>query len=99
MADTRQRPPLADLIDVLGTKWVMRILWELRDGPLTFRALQAACDGLSPSVLNNRLKLLDDSRLVETSAEGYRLTDQGDSLMEVQKPLAAWAVTWQASLS
>lgn len=99
MANTGKRPPLADLIDVLGTKWVMRILWELRDGPLTFRSLQAACGGLSPSVLNNRLKLLDETRLVETSAEGYRLTDQGDSLMEVQKPLAAWAVAWQASLS
>ena len=95
----QRRPALADLIDVLGTKWVMRILWELRDGPLTFRALQAACGGLSPSVLNKRLQLLDETRLVEKTGAGYALTGQGESLMEVQKPLAAWAVKWQKSLA
>ena len=94
----RQRPALADLIDLLGTKWVMRILWELRDDALTFRALQAACGGLSPSVLNNRLKLLEQAGLVERQESGYGLTDQGLSLMEVQKPLAQWAKRWQRSL-
>ncbi len=95
----KQRPALADLIDLLGTKWVMRILWELREGPLTFRALQSACGGLSPSVLNNRLKLLEQSRLVDRKESGYGLTKQGVSLMEVQKPLAQWARRWQRSLA
>lgn len=99
MPDTTNRPALADLIDLLGTKWVMRILWELREQALTFRALQAACGGLSPSVLNNRLKMLETSRLVERQQSGYGLTDQGRSLMEVQKPLARWAQHWQRSLS
>ena len=91
------RPALADLIDVLGTKWVMRILWELRNGPLTFRALQSACDGLSPSVLNNRIKLLEEKRLLCRGDAGYQLTAQGDELMEVQRPLARWAESWQKS--
>lgn len=98
MSNAQARPALADLIDLLGTKWVMRILWELRDGALTFRALQAACGGLSPSVLNHRLKLLEASRLVARQESGYGLTDQGRSLMEVQKPLAQWAQRWQRSL-
>lgn len=98
MPTKAQRPALADLIDLLGTKWVMRILWELRDGPLTFRGLQAACGGLSPSVLNARLKLLETSYLVERQEQGYGLTRQGDSLMELQKPLAQWAKRWQRSL-
>ena len=99
MPDSTNRPALADLIDLLGTKWVMRILWELRDDALTFRALQAACGGLSPSVLNHRLKLLETSRLVERQAGGYGLTQQGLSLMDVQKPLAQWAQRWQRSLA
>ena len=93
------RPALADLIDVLGTKWVMRILWELRDGPLNFRDLQAACGGLSPSVLNKRLQLLTEKRLLSRQEpSGYGLTRQGEQLMELQHPLARWAQTWQRSL-
>ncbi len=99
MSINDQRPALADLIDLLGTKWVMRILWELRDEPLTFRGLQAACGGLSPSVLNSRLKLLEAARLATREDAGYCLSPQGQSLMEVQKPLAQWAKHWQRSLS
>ncbi len=92
------RPALAELIDVLGTKWVMRILWELRDRPLTFRALQQACGGLSPSVLNGRLKLLEEKQLLEKAEGGYGLTGLGEELMLLQQPLADWAQGWQRSL-
>ena len=43
------------LLDLLGRRWSLRVLWELRDGPLTSRALRAACDEASPSVLQARL--------------------------------------------
>jgi DNA-binding HxlR family transcriptional regulator len=39
--------PIMALLDLLGRRWALRIIWELRDGPLTFRDLQAACDGMS----------------------------------------------------
>jgi DNA-binding HxlR family transcriptional regulator len=32
------------LLDVLGRRRALRILWELRADPLTFRALQEACE-------------------------------------------------------
>ena len=98
MSELQRRPALADLVDLLGTKWVMRILWELRESALTFRALQAACGGLSPSVLNDRLRLLEQAQLITKEHAGYALTKQGVSLMEVQKPLAQWAQRWQRSL-
>ena len=53
------------LLDLLGRRWALRILWELRDGPLTFRALQAACGNLSPSVLNDRLRELREAGILE----------------------------------
>ena len=43
------------LLDLLGRRWALRVLWELRDGPVPFRALQQRCDGMSSSVLNQRL--------------------------------------------
>ena len=43
------------LLDLLGRRWALRILWELRDETLTFRELRGACDTMSPTVLNQRL--------------------------------------------
>ena len=51
------------------------MIWELRDARLTFRALQEACDAVSPTVLNQRLRELRESRLVDLAdSEGYGLT-------------------------
>lgn len=91
------RPAIAEIIELLGKKWVMRIIWELREEPLTFRALQVACGNISPTVLNSRLKLLEASILVEKNKpNGYRLSETGRDLLEVYKPLNQWASTWQA---
>jgi len=43
------------LLDFLGRRWVLRILWELREETLGFRVLQGRCDNLSPTILSRRL--------------------------------------------
>ena len=50
--------PIMALMDLLGRRWALRVIWELRDGRLTFRALQEACGGVSPTVLNQRVREL-----------------------------------------
>ncbi|MFG2396019.1 winged helix-turn-helix transcriptional regulator [Streptomyces lydicus] len=66
-------------LDLLGRRWTLRILWELRDGTLGFRPLQQRCYGMSSSVLHQRLTELRESRLVERDAgDGYRLTPLGE---------------------
>ena len=52
---TTGRPIMAAL-DLLGRRWALRILWELRDGPVGARALRERCDGMSSSVLYERLR-------------------------------------------
>ena len=47
-------------LDLLGRRWSLRMLWELRDGPLGARSLRERCDGMSPSVLYDRLGELTD---------------------------------------
>ena len=75
---SRSGRPVMALIDLIGRRWVLRIIWELRDDRLTFRALQDACGGLSPSVLNQRLGELRDAGLVHAHSEqGYALTGLG----------------------
>ncbi|MCA9673724.1 MAG: helix-turn-helix transcriptional regulator [Kofleriaceae bacterium] len=91
---SRTGRPIMVLLDALGRRWALRVLWELRGAALTFRALQAACGGVSPSVLAARLRELTELRLVELGDDGYRLTDEGRSLEAVLRPLDAWATRW-----
>lgn len=95
---TTGRPVMA-LLDLLGRRWVLRILWELRDEPLNFRELQAACGGISPSVLNTRLAEMRDTQLVELKPdEGYALTKMGRELLSQLTPLTLWSEKWAKSL-
>lgn len=86
--------PIMAALDLLGRRWCLRILWELRDQPLTFRALQAACGDISPSVLQQRLKDLDEAALVAHDGEGYALTKAARDLQPVMLALHDWAEDW-----
>lgn len=90
--------PIMVLLDALGRRWSLRILWELRGDSLTFRELQAACDGASPSVLNTRLRELRSLQLIDHDGSGYRLSTQGQSLAEHFLPISRWAEKWAGSL-
>ena len=85
------------LLDLLGQRWALRILWELRDGRLTFRHLQSRCDAVSPSVLNARLKTLRSGGIVDLEADGYGLTASGRELGEQLVNLDVWARKWARS--
>ena len=82
-------------LDLLGRRWALRILWELRAGPLGFRELQARCDGMSSSVLRTRLVELVDAGLVDQD-EAYVLTPLGRELGMAIGPLSKWAERWAA---
>jgi DNA-binding HxlR family transcriptional regulator len=81
------------LLDLLGRRTCLRILWELRNGPLSFRALADAA-ATNPGVLNTRLAELREARIIETSAAGYTLTADGKKLLDVLNPLSKWAEQW-----
>lgn len=83
--------PIMEILDALGRRWALRILWELRGEPLTFRALQEASGGLSPSVLNDRLRELSEMGIVEKAGDGYALSNDGRQLGDLLLPLDAWA--------
>jgi DNA-binding HxlR family transcriptional regulator len=87
-------------LDLLGRRWSLRILWELRSAPIGARALLARIDGLSSSVLYERLRDLTSAGLLEKTADDvYRLTALGSSLGTALDPLDAWAKRWSRSQS
>ncbi|MCW5650280.1 MAG: helix-turn-helix transcriptional regulator [Ramlibacter sp.] len=91
---TTGRPVMA-LLDLLGRRGALRVLWELRDGHAqSFRLLRASCGDMSPSVLNDRLRELRDARLLAPGEDGYTLTPLGLDLLRHLKPLNHWATGW-----
>lgn len=89
--DRSSRRPIMGLLEVLGRRWVLRILWELRASTLSFRALQSAASDVSPSVLNERLAELREAGLVELTPQGYALTGRARELAPTLIELDAWA--------
>lgn len=84
------------LLDLLGRRWSLRILWELRGEPLTSRALRSACDEASPTVLQARLTELRAAGFVELGeGGGYALTPLGRELCETFMPLHRFAERWK----
>jgi DNA-binding HxlR family transcriptional regulator len=82
------------LLDLLGRRWALRVIWELRDEALTFRALRDRCDSMSTSVLNQRLSELREAGILELTDGGYRLTGEGRALLRDLQPLKRWAQRW-----
>ncbi len=83
---------------LLQRRWMLRVLWELRERALTFRALQSACGDISPTVLNQRLAELRDAALLQPGDGGYALTAAGLELVAAFEPLSRWAVRWRRTL-
>jgi DNA-binding HxlR family transcriptional regulator len=86
--------PLMAALDLLGRRWALRVLWELRDEPLGARALLARCPGLSPSVMYDRLRELADAGLIARDGQDYTLTTLGAALRGALDPLDSWSKRW-----
>jgi len=96
---SRTGRPIMVLLDLLGRRWTLRIVWELRDQTRRFRQLQDSI-GASPTIINTRLAELRDAKLVELDPDsGYRLTALGEELLQLMLPLHVWSEKWAKSLA
>lgn len=87
--------PVMAAMDLLGRRWALRVLWELADAPLRALELKDRCDGMSSSVLYQRLRELSEAGLVVQDDEGrFALTPLGADLGAALQPLDAWSRRW-----
>ncbi len=91
--------PIMALLDQLGRTWALGIIWNLQQGPATFRELQQRCEQISPTLLNTRLKELKTLQLVDMQESGYQLTCHGQQLISIILPLGDWSKQWANALS
>jgi len=96
---SRTGRPIMVLLDLLGRRWALRIVWELREESRRFRELQDSI-GASPTIINTRLSELREARLVELDPDsGYRLTALGGELLRLMLPLHVWSENWAKAIA
>ena len=88
-------------LNVLGQKWVLRIVRALGERTQRFCELQDALGGANSATLSQRLKLLEDEGLIERRALStvppwveYSLTAKGSDLRAAIGGIDSWAERW-----
>lgn len=83
--------PVDNALDLLGRRWALRLVWELRRSTLAFSELRERT-GISPSVLSARLgELIDAGVLERDGGRRYRLSGRGRELARILLDLNRWA--------
>jgi DNA-binding HxlR family transcriptional regulator len=90
--------PIMALLDLIGRTWALGIIWNLAEHVLTFRELQSFCSGISPTLLNTRLKELRATNIIIKTTKGYALTEIGKELLLLIYPMGDWAKNWRDNL-
>jgi len=89
---------VGQLLELLESRYAMRVLWALRDGhPQTFRLLQDSVGGITPNTLNTRIKELREAGLLTHGDGGYIVTSAGSDLLKRLGDLQAFAGKWAAA--
>ena len=92
--------PVAKATEVVGDKWTMLIMRELLLGTCRFSEFQRSMSRISPTVLNKRLRMLEDKGvIIKKPISGqrgceYRLTPAGRELEPMIDSLAVWGMRW-----
>jgi len=88
---------IARALDVVGDRWALLVVRELIFGPKRFLQLRSGLHGVSPNVLSQRLRDLEDAGLVRrdvleppASVAVYELTARGRALEPVLLELGRW---------
>ena len=95
---TKENAAVNQLLELLESRYAMRVLWALRDGhPQTFRLLQDSVGQITPNTLNTRVKELRAAGLLTHGTDGYTVTPSGADLLKRLSDLQAFAGKWVAS--
>ena len=96
--------PMDRLLRLLTGPWTTYILWVLRsNGPTRFGELKRRVPGISAKMLTERLRMLEEARVVFRHYEPtihpqvtYGLAKRGEELRDVLDQLGKVALRWQA---
>ncbi|UUP16729.1 winged helix-turn-helix transcriptional regulator [Nitratireductor thuwali] len=89
--------PGREVFELITSRWVLLILWALKDGTQRFYHLRDRIEGISERMLSQNLKSLCRNGLIERYVEptvppkvSYALTPAGQDLLSIMDGLAGW---------
>ena len=90
--------PVACMLDVLGDKWTLLVVRDILFGKHTFKALQQSPEKIPSNILADRLKRLQQEKIIERTLYQerpkrytYKLTEKGLDLKPVMQSLITWS--------
>jgi len=100
MYDYNEACPISMAASVLSEKWTLQIVREMMFGSTRYTEFQRYMPNISPSLLRNRLRYLEEQGVVrrKRSASGnryeYFLTPAGEALAPVLTEMGKWGFRW-----
>jgi DNA-binding HxlR family transcriptional regulator len=92
---------VAACAEILGAKWTAVLVHDLSEGPRRFTELEHSCRGISPRTLSERLRALEQERIVvrRSYTESpprveYELTQKGEDLLPIIEEMRRFGHTW-----
>ncbi len=89
--------PVANTLDLVGDKWSLLIIRDMRHGKRTYGELAQSPEGIPTNILADRLRRLEEAGIIESAAYqvrpvryAYTLTDKGNDLGELLGALVRW---------
>jgi DNA-binding HxlR family transcriptional regulator len=93
--------PVAMAAEILCTRWTMLLLRELLCGSTRFNELRRGLPRMSPALLSQRLKELEEAGIVERRPvenepwiDEYHLTESGQELRPLIVGMGTWGHRW-----
>jgi DNA-binding HxlR family transcriptional regulator len=87
--------------DIIGSKWTALLVHDLSEGPRRFSELEHSCPGISPRTLSERLRWLEESKIVERRSYAetpprveYELTEKGLALLPIIEAMRRFGHDW-----
>jgi DNA-binding HxlR family transcriptional regulator len=95
---------VAACAEIIGSKWTALLVHDLSEGPRRFSELRSSCPGISPRTLSERLRMLEQERIVgrHSYAEApprveYTLTPKGEALLPIIGEMRSFGRRWLVS--
>jgi DNA-binding HxlR family transcriptional regulator len=100
MYDYNEACPISMAASVICERWTLQIIRELFFGSTRYSEIQKHIPNISPSLLRNRLRFLEEQDLIlRKRAAGanrmeYHLTPSGKALAPVLAEMGKWGMCW-----
>ena len=91
-------------MDLVGGKWKMVILWQLRNGTERFSELKRRLGGITQKMLTQQLRELEEMKIINRKVYAvvppkveYSLAEEGQKLIPALEALCQWSISYAAS--